>query len=324
MNLQDYLAEHVLETSSPQIARPRKDDIMSNSHPRLIKHVHAHEAVITNEYWYGDGPPLMHPSLSARKTAERRADVVDLLEKAAKKSKANGDRKQARQFRRLANKIDRCRRRDRCGSLACPECARAFQRAKADAQKQVILASASKPADSNSDPANKILVMVTVIPLHLRYTPTTLPRLDIAKRTRWLKDVLTKAGLPQMMVGSADISWEHRRNKHYYQLHWHFAMWTKDPEKLQKRLLRFFPPKNKYDRPVEVTKSRSLNFLPYMNKAIKLPDLLRRNRQHLPQLLLALDRTAPLDLMVIKGLRLSAQSGRLALRPFGQGEHGAN
>jgi len=39
---------------------------------------------------------------------------------------------------------------------------------------------------------------------------------------------------------------------------------------------------------------------------------------------LALNRTAPLDLMVIKGLRLSAQSGRLALRPFGRGEHGAN
>jgi hypothetical protein len=64
---------------------------MSHSHPRLIKHIHAHEAVITNEYWYGDGPPLMHPSLSARKTAERRVEVVDLLEKAANKSKATGD-----------------------------------------------------------------------------------------------------------------------------------------------------------------------------------------------------------------------------------------
>jgi hypothetical protein len=165
--------------------------------------------------------------------------------------------------------------------------------------------------------------MVTVIPLQLRYSPADLPELDIAKRTRWLKDVLTKADLVHMMVGSADISWEHRRSNHYYQLHWHIAMWTEDPEKLQKQLLRRFPPKNKYDRPAEVTKSSSLNFLPYMNKAIKLPDLLRRNRQHLPQLLLALDRTAPLDLMVICGLRLSAQSGRLALRPLGQGETGA-
>jgi hypothetical protein len=291
---------------------------MSNSNPRLIKHIHAHEEVITNEYWYGDGLPLMHSSLSAKNTAQRQVDVVDLLEKAAKKNKAAGDRKQARLLKKLANKIDRCRATNRCGSLACPQCARAFQRARAAAQKQVFLAS--KPVDGNSDPANRVLVMVTVIPLHLRYTPTTLPRLDIAKRNRWLKDALTKAGLVQMMVGSADISWEHRRNKHYYQLHWHLAMWTKDPEKLQKRLLRLFRPKNKHERPVVVTKSRSLGFQPYMNKAIKLPDLLRRNRQHLPELLLALDRTAPLDLMVIKGLRLSAQSGRLALRRFGQGE----
>ena len=93
---------------------------MSQSHPRLLKHVHAHDAVITNEYWYGDGPPLMHPSLSARKTAERRADVVDLLEKASQRSNAKGDRKQARLLKKLANKIDRCRRGDRCGSLACP------------------------------------------------------------------------------------------------------------------------------------------------------------------------------------------------------------
>jgi hypothetical protein len=192
---------------------------MSQSHPRLIKHVRAHEAVIGNEYWYGDGPPLMHPSLSAKKTAGRRAEVVDLLEKAAKKSKGTGDRDQSRLLRRLANKIDRCRRRNRCGSLACPECARAFQRAKAAAQKEVLLASLPKSARSNSDPANKVLVMVTVIPLDLHYTSATLPRLDIAKRTRWFKDVLTKAGLVQMMVGSADISWEHRRNKHYYQLH---------------------------------------------------------------------------------------------------------
>jgi hypothetical protein len=304
---------------------------MSHSPPRIIKHIHAHVAVIANEYWYGDGPPLMHPSLSAVKTAQRRADVVDLLEKAAKKSKTKGDRKQPRLLKKLAHKIDRCRRRNRCGSLACPECTRAFQRAKADAQKRVIVELSKKPAGksnksagSNSEPANRILVMVTVIPLHLRYAAANLIDLDIAKRTRWLKDVLTKADLSGIMIGSADISWEHRKNKHFFQLHWHLAMWTKDPKRLQRRLLRLFPPQNKYDRPVEVTKSFSLDFLPYINKAIKLPDLLRQNRQHLPHLLLALDRTAPLDLMAVRGLRLSAQSGRLALRPFGQDEHGAN
>jgi hypothetical protein len=55
-------------------------------------------------------------------------------------------------------------------------------------------------------------------------------------------------------------------------------------------------------------------FLGYMNKAIKLPDLLRTNRKHLPELLLVLDRTEPMDLMVYTQHRLTAQFGRFALR----------
>ena len=136
--------------------------MMSNSYARLMKHVHAHEAVVANEYWYCDGPARLKASFSAAKTSERQAEVVDLLEKAANKTKATGDRRQARLLKRLARKLDRCRRRDRCGSLACPQCARAFQRAKAAAQRQVIKHSANKSppgpnastksADSNSQP----------------------------------------------------------------------------------------------------------------------------------------------------------------------------
>jgi hypothetical protein len=303
--------------------------MMNNSDSRLMKHVHAHEAVITNEDWYGDGPPFLKAQFSAEQTAERQAEIVDLLEKGATKSKAAGDRQQFRPLKRLANKLDRCRPHHRCGSLACPQCARAFQRAKADAQKQVLTGLGKKSpakantlkqsADGDSAPTNPILVMATVIPLQLKYSPDNIIQLDVAKRNRWLKDMLAKAGVTEIMVGSADISWEQRRNEYYYQLHWHLAMWATAPEELRKQLLRVFPPKNKYDRPVTVTKLVNLEFLPYINKAIKLPDLLRRNRQHLPQLLLALDSTAPLDLMVITGLRLSVQSSRLALRPFGQG-----
>jgi hypothetical protein len=63
---------------------------MNQSQARLSKHLRAHYAVIAKEYWYGDGPPLMHPSLSAKETAKRRADVVDILLKATKKSDASG------------------------------------------------------------------------------------------------------------------------------------------------------------------------------------------------------------------------------------------
>jgi len=305
--------------------------IMSHSHARLTKHVQAHEAVITNEYWYGDGPPLLKMTFSAAKTAERQAEIVDLLEKAATKSKATGDRGQSRLLKKLAAEIDRCRPHDRCGSLACPLCARAFQRAKAAAEQQlfssafpkspITAANVNDSGNVNLDPPRKILVMATVIPLHLQYRPQALVRLDIPKRNRWLKDVLTKAGLTsEIIAGSADISWERRDSKSYYQLHWHLTTWTGNSDRLQKQLLPFFPPKKKYDRPVVVTDLRNRGFLPYLNKAIRLPDLLRQNRRHLPELLLALDRTAPLDLMVIRGLRLSAQAGRLALRPFGPRE----
>jgi hypothetical protein len=126
------------------------------------------------------------------------------------------------------------------------------------------------------------------------------------------------------MFGGVDISWE----RGYYQLHWHIGMWTSNPKRLTKRLKAIFPSTGKkwkrghaifpsdkkYRRPVVVSNTWSLGFIPYKDKVIKLPDLLRRNRTHLPELLLALDRTEPLGLMVLSRLRLSAQCGRLALR----------
>jgi hypothetical protein len=126
------------------------------------------------------------------------------------------------------------------------------------------------------------------------------------------------------MFGSVDISWE----RGYYQLHWHIGMWTSNPKRLTKRLkaifpstgkkwkrrLAIFPSDKKYHRPVVVSNTWSLGFIPYKDKVIKLPDLLRRNRTHLPELLLALDQTESLEPMVLSRLRLSAQCGRLALR----------
>jgi hypothetical protein len=130
---------------------------MTNSRAKSIKHVHVHEAVIGNEGWYGDGPPLMHPSLSAAKTAKRQVNLVDLLEKAANKSKGTGDRKKARVLKRLAAELDRCRRGDRCGSLACPECARAFQRAKTAAQQQLFSGAFRQSSIKTADVENSVI-----------------------------------------------------------------------------------------------------------------------------------------------------------------------
>ena len=64
---------------------------------------------------------------------------------------------------------------------------------------------------------------------------------------------------------------------------------------------------NKHDYPVDVTEAVNLDFLPYIHKIIKINELLRTGRTHLPELLLTLDQINPLDLMVIHGLVLSAQ-----------------
>jgi hypothetical protein len=144
-----------------------------------------------------------------------------------------------------------------------------------------------------------------------------LNKIDIKKANRWLKDTLKQVG-NRTMLGSADLGWETRRGEGYLQIHWHFAMWTGNIDKLEQKLKRFFRRIKKHGRPVDVRRAEDLGFLPYMNKAIKLPSLLRTNRTHLPELMLVLDRAEPMDLVVQTKLRLSAQSGQLAFKPFGR------
>jgi hypothetical protein len=117
-----------------------------------------------------------------------------------------------------------------CGSLACPKCGRAFQKAKFAAQRRLIKKLAkARPG--------KQLVMANVIPLWMIFRPDQLAQLDIGKRNRWLKDALAAGGFRRVMFGSADMSWE----QGYYQLHWHIGVWTSNPKQLKKRLKAIFP-----------------------------------------------------------------------------------
>jgi hypothetical protein len=153
----------------------------------------------------------------------------------------------------------------------------------------------------------------------MMYSPGQFHQIDVKKVNRWLKDTMKKVG-NRTLLGSADLGWETRRRGKYLQVHWHLAMWTSNPGNLQRTLKPIFKKTKKYGRPVEVNIPDDLGFLPYINKAIKLPHLLRRNRKHLPELLLVLDRTEPMDLMVYTRHRLSAQSGRLLFEHIGRGE----
>jgi hypothetical protein len=308
--------------NATSISFTRKDNLMFHfrsppllclTRPKFQTHVHAHEAVINNALWYGDKPPNLGQGFSAADTAERRTTVMEILLRAAKRADKNKDADLADAFYQVYDKIEACVLFDRCGSLACPRCARAFQKAKVAAQEEAIIQATKRRAD-------KQLVFVTLIPPHLMYAPGEFNKIDVNKANRWLKDALRSAVGKRTLFGSVDLGWETRRDEGYIQLHWHLAMWTSNPAKLAEKLKPIFPRTQKHERTVDVRAARDLEFLGYMNKAIKLPELLRTNRKMLPELLLVLDGIEPLDLMIFTKGRLTAQCGQLAFKPIGRGE----
>lgn len=270
--------------------------------PFFKSHQKAHQAVLSNEAWFG--PRGVGGQFTAQKAKEWKDLIIELLLRAARRAARSGDATLAEQFERLAQKISCCRPRHRCGSLACTECGPAFQKAKVAAQTIIINLKQTRK--------DKLLVMATVIPLRITYTPQELAGLDVQKLNRWLKDALTRAGFKRVMLGSIDFSWEADRG--IYQPHWHIALWSADTDELTRRLKLIFPSQERGDRPALVSKTYSLGFLPYKDKGIKLPALLRNNRRGLPYLLLALDQTEPLELMILFGVRVSAQCGGLEFK----------
>jgi hypothetical protein len=305
----------------PPFLATRKDCLMFHfrspffhrTKPKFRNHVHAHEAVINNESLYSNKPPNLGQGFSVTETAERRTTVMEILLRAAKRAAKDKDPDLAEAFYQLHDKLETCRFLNRCGTLACPRCARAFQKAKVVAQEAAIEQASKERVD-------KQLVFVTLIPPKLMYAPGEFNKIDVTKANRWLKDVLRSVVGKRMILGSADLSWETRRDEGYIQLHWHLAMWTSNPGGLAEKLKAKFGKTKKHERPVDVRVAVNLGFLGYMNKAIKLPGLLRTNREDLPELLLVLNQVGPLDLMVFMKSRLTAQSGQLAFKPIGRGE----
>ncbi len=276
-------------------------------------HKKAHASVLQNEHWFSDNPPDLGETFSRKKANKRHKIVTKIVQRAAKRAAKNGQLDLAEALERLWEKLTKCRPGNRCGSLACPRCARAFQKAKVEAQEEIITTRGKKRA-------RKKLVFVTIIPKQFKYRLDELHKIDVRKANRWFKDKIKAVG-KRTILGSADLGWEKRRGKQYLQVHWHLVMWTKNLKKLRRKLRAIFERPEKYQRPVDVREVRDLGFLAYMNKGIKLPGLLRSNRRKLAELMLVLDKTEAMDLLVLTKLRLSAQAGALAVRPIGRVGH---
>ena len=281
--------------------------MMTFMRPKFRAHEKAHKTVIAHERWFRKGEPFLGKPFTVKKTVQRHAAVIKILSRAGKRAARAGNDELADAYRRLQAKLTPCRPRRRCGSSACPKCARAFQRAKVEAEQTII-------ADLTKARANKHLVFVTIVPRHMTYLPGQFAQIDVLKANRWLKDVLDRHGIRRVIIGSVDLGWEKRRSSRYLQLHWHLAMWTTNPEGLEAKLKVIFLRAQKYERPVDVRITRNLGFLGYKNKIIKLPKLLRHARRQLAELSLLLDQIEPFDFLFLRKLRLSAQSHGVVLR----------
>ena len=275
--------------------------------PKYRAHAKAHRTVTGNERWFRKGSPFLGKPFTVKKTVERHAAVIKILSRAGKRAARAGNDETADAYHRLQAKLTRCRPRRRCGSSACPKCARAFQRAKVAAEETII-------ADLSRARPNRQLVFVTIVPRGMSYLPSQFAQMDVRKANRWLKDVLDRHGIRRVIIGSVDLGWERRRGQKYLQLHWHLAMWTTDPEGLEAKLKAIFLRAQKYERPVDVKITGNLGFLGYKNKIVKLPKLLRHARRQLAELSLLLDQIDPFDFLFLRTLRLSAQSDGVALR----------
>ena len=280
---------------------------MTFARSKFRAHQKAHKTVIAHQRWFRKGEPLLGKPFTVKKTVERHAAVIKILSRAGKRAARAGNQQIADAYRRLRAKLKACRPRRRCGSSACPKCARAFQRAKVEAE-QIVIAELTKASP------NKHLVFVTIIPRGMTYRSGQFSQINVPKANRWLKDVFDRNNIRRVIFGGVDLSWEKRRGKKYLQLHWHLAMWTTNPEALEARLKVIFLRAQKYERPVDVKITRNMGFLGYKNKIVKLPELLRHARRHLAELSLLLDQVEPFDFLFLRKLRLSAQAHGVVLR----------
>ena len=280
---------------------------MTFTRPKFRAHQKAHQTVIASERWFRKGQPFLGKPFTVKKAVQRHTTLIDILSRAAKRAARATNNEIADAYRRLQAKLTPCRPRRRCGSSACPKCARAFQRAKVAAEETII-------ADLANARASKHLVFVTIVPRHMTYRPGQFSQIDVLKANRWLKDVLDRHGIRRVIIGSVDLGWEKRRGRRYLQLHWHLALWSSNPNGLENKLAAIFLRAQKYERPVDVRITRNLGFLGYKNKIVKLPKLLRHARRQLAELSLLLDQIDPFDFLFLRKLRLSAQAHGVVLR----------
>jgi hypothetical protein len=76
---------------------------------RFRRHVKSHEAIVQNEFWYGDDAPTLGEQFTVEETAERKNVLVKILRRVRKRVAKKGNRDLARAYNKVLKKLKRCR-----------------------------------------------------------------------------------------------------------------------------------------------------------------------------------------------------------------------
>ena len=200
-------------------------------------------ADMLEESLYAIGP-------KGEKLKSKREDLVAWLRKKCKNSQACLD---------LADKLADCRRKHRCKSAACPECAAAGQQLVARAARHFLKAQAG---------SSKI-VCVSVVPDDGVSKPGKLFPSELPRAVRRWKEKMGKAG-GTWFVGAIDISFnEHKQARFtpHWSVHFYGITATDGHKKLKRELRKLFPKTKTIRRPVTVVEwDRDVKALRYILK----------------------------------------------------------
>jgi hypothetical protein len=179
---------------------------------------------------------------------KERRDIIDWLRKKFK----DDNRSLA-----LADKLESCKKKARCKSPACAECATAAQDLVTEVTRK-FLKEKGKTAK---------LVAVSIVPADGTNKPGQLTPDQHARNVRRWKERLGRAGVTWFLGGSDWSLNEHEKDR--YQPHWSHHLYgltaTTDPEDLKKKLQAQFPKTDEIPRPVKVQewdgKKRALAYM---------------------------------------------------------------
>jgi hypothetical protein len=189
------------------------------------------QEVLADEKWYGNGDPSWQGAPTGEQAEERRLFCA----------------KRLRRFEalELAARLKVCRPGERCGSGACPECGRAFQRWFVHSTTALISAS-----DSSGD-----LVSVSIVPPKARAPSFDITTLSLADSIAAVTQALEDSSDIEWMVGGIDVSLNDDTQKGL-QREWQPQLYgiamVKDRDALRSQLRSIFERTNDVSRPVQI------------------------------------------------------------------------